>query len=152
MTKTAVVDASWRRAAVEMFEWVAKGRSLQAYCDAHKMSASRLWHKIEDDKELKAEYARVKELRADIVFDALDELCEQAVGAEDAVKVAGLRLKADTLKWKLARMNSKKYGDKVVQEHTGPDGGPVQLAAVNLRGLSEAELEQLQKLTSKAHG
>lgn len=33
--------------------------------------------------------------------------------AESAVKVAGLRLKVDTLKWKLGKMNPKKYGDKI---------------------------------------
>ena len=116
------------------------------------MSASRLWHKIEGDDTLRADYARAKEIRADMVFDELDDLCEQAVTAPDAVMVAGLRLKADTLKWKLARMNSKKYGDKVTNEMTGADGGPIQIAAVSLKNLTDTELAQMQQLTAKAHG
>jgi hypothetical protein len=32
----------------------------------------------------------------------------------------------DTRKWILAKMAPKKYGDKVIQELSGPDGGPIQ--------------------------
>lgn len=37
-------------------------------------------------------------------------------------------------------------------EITGADGGPVALAAVDLKGLSDAELRQMQSLLSKANG
>jgi hypothetical protein len=47
-------------------------------------------------------------------------------------------------------MLPKIYGDKVVQEHTGPGGGPIPIAAVNLRNLKDDELEQMQQLMSKA--
>ena len=42
----------------------------------------------------------------------LDDVSEQAVNAETAVQVQGLRLKADNIKWTLGRMNPKKYGDR----------------------------------------
>ena len=65
----------------------------------------------------------------------LDDVSEQAVKAETAVEVAGLRLKADNIKWKLARMNAKKYGDRLQNEHSGPEGGniPVSLAVSFVR-------------------
>ena len=53
------------------------------------------------------------------MFEELDDVSEEAVKAETAVEVAGLRLKADNIKWKLARMNAKKYGDKLQTEHSG---------------------------------
>lgn len=66
--------------------------------------------------------------------------------------MASKRLQVDTLKWKLSKMLPKIYGDKVTQEITGANGGPVQLAAVNLRNLSLEELQQMEALMSKAAG
>ena len=43
-------------------------------------------------------------------------------------------------------------GDKVVNEHTGKDGGPITLAAVNLKNMSDAELAQMQALLMKSKG
>jgi len=64
--------------------------------------------------------------------------------------IAHKRLQIDTLKWKLSKMLPKIYGDKITQEHTGPGGGPIPIAAVNLRNLKDDELEQMQQLMSKA--
>lgn len=36
------------------------------------------------------------------------------------------------------------------QEHSGPGGGPITLASVDLRNLSDAELESMQQLMAKA--
>jgi hypothetical protein len=40
----------------------------------------------------------------------------------------------------LSKMLPKVYGDKITQEHTGSNGGPIALAAVDLKNLSDAEL------------
>ena len=66
--------------------------------------------------------------------------------------MASKRLQVDTLKWQLSKMLPKVYGDKVTQEITGANGGAVQIAAVNLKGLSDVELEQMEKLMLKAAG
>lgn len=36
------------------------------------------------------------------------------------------RLKVDTMRWLMAKLAPKVYGEKVIQEITGADGGPVQ--------------------------
>ena len=64
--------------------------------------------------------------------------------------IAHKRLLVDTLKWKLGKMLPKVYGDKLTTEHTGKDGGPIALAAIDLKGMSDAELAQMQTLLSKA--
>ena len=66
--------------------------------------------------------------------------------------IARNRLRVDTRKWMLSKMLPKIYGDKITNEHTGKDGGPIALAAVDLRGLSDAELTQMQTLLGKATG
>lgn len=40
------------------------------------------------------------------------------------------KLRVDTRKWLLSKLVPKKYGEKVTQEHVGPEGGPVQVQEV----------------------
>ena len=106
---------------------------MRSWCIANGFNLRTTNDWIDSDKTRSAHYARARDDRADAVFEALDEVSEQAVTAGSAIEVAGLRLKADNIKWKLARMNAKKYGDKVTNEVTGADGGAVQLVhTVNL--------------------
>jgi hypothetical protein len=58
-------------------------------------------------------------MRADVYFDRLDDVSDEAVEADSGIKVQGLRLKADNIKWQLARMAPKKYGDKLDLNHSG---------------------------------
>ena len=64
--------------------------------------------------------------------------------------MASKRLQVDTLKWQLSKMLPKVYGDKVTQEHTGKDGGAIKVETLNLKGLSDAELEAMNALMLKA--
>jgi len=59
------------------------------------------------------------------------------------------RLRVDSRKWMLSKMLPKVYGDKIQTEHVGKDGGPVQLAAVDLKNLSDEELNQLNETMKK---
>lgn len=105
-------------------EYVANGDSLRSWAIGNGFALSTVRDWIDTDEDRSAHYARARDDRADAVFDSLDDVSDQAVTAETAVEVAGLRLKSDNIKWKLARMNAKKYGDKLTQEITGKDGGP----------------------------
>jgi hypothetical protein len=49
-------------------------------------------------------------------------------------------------------MLPKVYGDKVTQEHTGADGGPIAVTSVDLKNLSDDELEKMNMLLLKARG
>jgi hypothetical protein len=105
-----------------IIDHVASGESLLSWCKASGFAYMTVLDWIDADEDRAGNYARARDIRADVVFDQLDDLCDDATGADNAVKVAGLRLKADTIKWKLARMNSKKYGDKQETVHSGSIG------------------------------
>tara|TARA_R110000751_G_scaffold114640_1_gene214015 strand:+ start:2431 stop:3015 length:585 start_codon:yes stop_codon:yes gene_type:complete len=62
------------------------------------------------------------------------------------------RLRIDSRKWMLSKMLPKVYGDKLQTEHTGQDGGPIQLAAVDMKSLSDEELEAMTKMMKKIEG
>jgi hypothetical protein len=49
-------------------------------------------------------------------------------------------LLSDNIKWVLSKEEPKKFGDKVSQEISGPDGGPLEFKG------SEAELDAQIKL------
>jgi len=92
---------------------VESGESLRSWSIANGLPNRSVNDWIEADAERAAHYARARDERADTVFDTLDDVSAAAVNADSAVQVAGLRLKSDNIKWKLARMNAKKYGDKL---------------------------------------
>jgi len=93
---------------------VASGLSLAKICSDEEIGVgySTVFTWLRDDAEFQEHYARAREDRADVMFDELDDVSEAAQNAATAVEVAGLRLKADNIKWKLARLNAKKYGDR----------------------------------------
>lgn len=94
-------------------EFVANGESLNAFAKLHGFAYVTLLDWINSDANRSENYAHAREARADLTFDQLDEVSEEATRAATAVEVQGLRLKSDNIKWKLARMNSKKYGEKL---------------------------------------
>jgi hypothetical protein len=119
---------------VEIIERMSAGESLRAICRTEGFpvpSAVIKW--TTEDTEFGEQYARAQEARADVYFDRLDDVSEDAVRAETAVQVSGLKLKSDNIKWQLARMAPKKYGDKLDLNH----GGTMKLVSV---GKDDADL------------
>jgi len=96
----------------ELSEVIVSGNSIADFSRSMGVAYNTVLNWINDDAGRVANYARAREARADLIFDALDDVSEQAVTAETAIEVAGLRLKADNIKWKLAKMAPKKYGER----------------------------------------
>jgi len=96
-------------------------------------------------------YARARELQLQVLADQLvpladkDRICEKRTikpdGSEERVildQVERTKLQIDTRKWLLAKLNPKKYGDRVQNEHSGPDGGPMQLVVKHIASDGES--------------
>lgn len=98
----------------EIIRRMSAGESVRSICrtDGYP-SHSTVMDWVNADAEFADHYARARDERADVYFDRLDDVSAEAETAETAVKVAGLRLKADNIKWQLAKMAPKKYGDKL---------------------------------------
>jgi len=113
-----------------LLEAIASGASLRKVCGTDGLPSLPTVMRWQDtDEEFREQYARAVDMRARVKFEELDDVSEEAAAAENAVQVAGLRLKADNIKWQLARMHAR-YGDKVTNEHTGPGGGPLQVQSI----------------------
>lgn len=103
---------------------VAGGDSLLSWCNENNFAYNTVLAWIDADAERAANYARARDIRAEVTFERLDDVSDAAVRSESAVEVAGLRLKSDNIKWKLARM-SPKYNDKIDHTITGANGGAI---------------------------
>lgn len=109
--------------AADICALLAEGESLRKVCERpgmpHKATVFR-WLAAHD--EFRDQYAKATETRADAIFEEMFDIADNVV--EEAAAVGKARLRIDTRKWALARMNPKKYGDKVSQEidHKSSDG------------------------------
>ena len=84
------------------------------------------------------------------LFENGEPLLDKILMPLNSDVIAHRRLQIDTRKWILSKVLPKIYGDKVVQEHVGANGGPITIAAVNVKNLNDVELEQMEQLMLKA--
>lgn len=118
---TAVAD--------EICARIMDGESLRAIClDDHMPGRRTVFEWLDNDahEDFRARYAHARARAAEAFEDEIIDVARAAT-AEDA---AAKRLHVDTLKWVMSKRAPKVYGDKVTQEHTGPDGGPMQVSEI----------------------
>ena len=85
------------------------------------------------------QYARAREAQADklaeeilaIADDGRSDTYLDAEGNEktDNEAIQRSKLRVEARKWLASKMAPKKYGEKVTQEHTGANGGAIQVAS-----------------------
>lgn len=59
------------------------------------------------------------------------------------------RVEIDARKWFASKFLPKQYGDRIAQELSGPNGGPIQSASVTLQPEQEDALKQLIESTQE---
>lgn len=118
-------------------ERLSDGESLRAICLADDMpNKGTVFVWLSKHKEFADQYAKAREVQAERMAEEILEIAddgrndtyetENGVGTNHDV-IARSRLRVDARKWLASKMFPKKYGDKVQQEVSGPDGGAVQV-------------------------
>lgn len=92
---------------------IESGASVRKACEAIGVGASTFLRWVEEDG-ISEQYARAMEKRADAVFEEMFDIADG--GSDD---VARDRLRVDTRKWCIARMNPKKYSERLDLNHSG---------------------------------
>ena len=126
--------------AEKICDELANGKSLVAICQQDEFPCYNTvlnWLRVHE--EFLGNYARAREAQADYyaqeIIDLADKerICEKRTikpdGGEEVVildQTERTRLQIDARKWYAGKLMPKKYGDKVQQEVSGPNGGPVQ--------------------------
>ncbi|KHN91527.1 hypothetical protein KKH3_15540 [Pectobacterium actinidiae] len=103
---------------------LAEGESLRDVCLRPGMpNKATVFRWLAENEGFRDQYAKATDVRADVIFDEIMDIADGVKA--DASEVAKARLKIDARKWVLSRMAPKKYGERLTQEITGKDGGPI---------------------------
>lgn len=108
---------------------IEEGASLRSILVREDMpSRYTFFEWLKDDKEKANQYARACDLRADIIFEEILNIADDASNdtiitergeIPNSEWIARSRLRVDSRKWVLSKMNPKKYGDRIQNEHSG---------------------------------
>lgn len=161
----AKADPFYRKpgAIDELCGYIATGGHLAGFCRERGLLYTSMSDWIYGNPERAVMYARAREERAEVLADEIISISDESTveakyeGEEvklvlDATAVARNRLRVDSRKWAASKLKPRVYGDRVTTELTGAGGGPVQVAAVNLKGLTDEELKVMEQLMAKAAG
>lgn len=135
---------------------VENGEAIRTILKEKGMPSSKTFYEWLDSDELKVKrYARATTLRAKDIFEEMLEIADDSssdmLSTErgemgNMVKVQRDKLRIDTRKWALSKLEPKKYGDSV--KLTGDADNPIQskltieiLPAVGRIASSEGEIE-----------
>lgn len=123
---------------------IAIGRSVLQITSSPDFPSERtIYRWLEKEESFRQKYARAREFQAEHYANEIIQLADTPVeGRKVVIKADGseevtigdaverTRTQIDARKWYASKLAPKKYGDKVQQEITGADGGPVQASIV----------------------
>jgi len=107
---------------------MVEGRSMRSICRRKDMPAiSTIFDWLVDEPRFAEQYARGYEMRADAIFEDTILIAD---GTAKGADVQRDRLRVDTRKWFLSRMDPKKYGDRLqmANDPLNPVSDPVATA------------------------
>lgn len=120
---------------------MADGESLRSICrDEHMpdMSTVLRWLGRKELDHFRLQYAHAREVGLEQMAGEILEIADDTRldtsynkhGDEVANNewIQRSKLRVDTRKWILSKLLPKKYGDRVINEHTGTDGGPIEIS------------------------
>jgi hypothetical protein len=134
-------------------ERLASGESLRAICrDADMPNIRAVMRWLSKNPEFRQQYALAREVQAEFHLDEIVEIADDGTNDYMAIRdsegeitgwrengeyIQRSRLRVDARKWAASKLAPKKYGDKQVHEHGGPDGGPITLEALIIASLKK---------------
>jgi hypothetical protein len=145
----------------EICERMVDGESVRTICkDDHMPAISTLMKILNQNPDRSAQYARALQMRADAMFEEIMDISDDGSNdymlrnADDPTSIVlngehvqRSKLRVDSRKWALGRMNPKKYGEKTFIG--GVDDAPVKVQnTIDVSNLSLEELETLEKVLS----
>ena len=125
-------------------ERLANGDALAAMCREDEMpSAASVYLWLIRHPAFSEMYARAREDQADTLADQIIDIADTPVtGVKTKTNEKGevettegdmiehRRLQVDARKWVAAKLKPRKYSEKFMNEHAGPDGRPMQFETI----------------------
>lgn len=129
---------------ITVFERISAGESLLSVCRDELMPVKNTiqgW--INESESTMTQYAEAREERAETIFEKILDIADETSGdtyMKDGVEMTDneaiqrSRLRVDTRKWMLGKMNPKKYAERTFQE----------VKQTNINALEEKTDQELQ--------
>jgi hypothetical protein len=133
--------------ADSLCEHIALGMSLRSFCaldGSPRVPTVYRW--LQSNPEFRERYARAREDQAET---HADEIVSIADLAEDVNKA---RLQIDARKWVAAKLKPKKYGETQKIEHTGADGGAIEMKQANDLEMARRVAFMLSRAADRSQG
>lgn len=128
----------------ELLSRLTSGEGILNICkDDHMPSERAVYYKMAKDDAFCGLIARAREAQQDYQADDCVRIADAATPEDH--QVAKLRIWAR--QWRAAKLAPKKYGDKLMTEIGGKDGGPIETREVEGSKLALAILGLLHKPT-----
>ena len=132
--------------AAEICERIALDESLIKICEGdHMPSTQTVYRWLHEKPDFRDDYVRARGDQAHTVADQAKKIRDDLTAGLIDHQTANALL--NFIKWETGKRNPKQYGDKITQEHTGADGGPIQSQATIK--VTEAPPEVLEWLASQ---
>lgn len=122
-------------------EKLSDGCSLKEICAPDDMpTRSTVYRWLSLHSEFSDMYVRAREEQAETLADEIIAIADETyddIAIDDKGNercntefIQRSKLRVDARKWVAAKLKPKKYGEKVQQEVSGPNGGPLQISRV----------------------
>lgn len=113
-------------AEAAILETIRNGGTLDEAALVAKVSARTVLRWLDADENFRRKYAQAREDQGDWFADKIASIAldQQREGSDITARV-------NALKWLAGKRKPKVYGDKVQQEISGPDGGPIETAEIS---------------------
>lgn len=113
-----------REIADAILDRLAAGESLRAICADDEMPGqTTVYRWLSERADFREQYARAREDQAETFASQIIDIAD-----DESVPADSRRIRVDARKWVAGKLRPKVYGDKAAVEHSGPDGGPVEMS------------------------
>jgi hypothetical protein len=119
---------------------IANGRSVNSICtDADMPSKTSIYEWLNKHSQFTDMYREAVNQRADFHFDEMLDIADDVI--PETAEVARAKLRIDTRKWVISRMNPRKYGDKADGSEADEDTAQPIEVVVNVRDARKPDTE-----------
>ena len=151
-------DAEKNKISEKVFSLMETGLPCGKSCFKAGVPKSTFLGWVKPEGKLADQYASAREAMIHAIAEEVLQISDSepvtivdqhGISRYDSAAVQHQRLRVDSRKWLLSKMMPKVYGDKTTQEVTGANGGPLTITALDLKNLTDEELDNMDYLMSK---
>lgn len=132
--------------AAEVLGLLMSGLSLRKVTDRDDMpDRTTFFRWLMAHQDFRDQYEKAAAARADALFEEMFEIADEASqdvtedGRINTEIVQRSKLRVDVRKWALARMNPRKFGERITQELVGEGGGPIRAITAEMKAKEAAD-------------